>query len=121
MARAIVESYRPLADRARCTLKLELPDEEIVIAGDRLAFEQILDNLISNGINYGAGTPIVVSAQAHATTVLLSVSDKGPGIAPETQARIFERFERAARPGANTRRCVSSHATIMIEAHCLRA
>ena len=100
--RAIIENYRPLADRARCAFTLELPDADLAIAGDQLAFEQILDNLISNAIKYGAGTPISVSAHAASGVVRLSVSDQGPGISNEAQARIFERFERAVRPGEGT-------------------
>lgn len=99
VASAICDSYRPLVDRARCDITLDLPDPNLAVVGDQLALEQILDNLVLNAIKYGAGTPIVVSAAKIDDRVRLSVSDKGPGISPEAQARIFERFERAVRPG----------------------
>lgn len=104
VAQAIVESFRPLAERARAKLKLDRPELGPFIKGDRLALEQILDNLISNAIKYGAGTPITVRAGTDALRggVRFSVSDRGPGISPEAQARIFERFERAVRPGGET-------------------
>jgi two-component system, OmpR family, sensor kinase len=68
---------------------------------DRLALEQIVDNLVSNAIKYGAGRPIVVSASEDAASgaVTVHVQDHGPGISTENQARIFERFERVVRPG----------------------
>jgi signal transduction histidine kinase len=58
--------------------------------------EQVVLNLLSNAIKYGAGQPIAVAVQADAATVRLVVRDQGIGIAPADQARIFERFERAA-------------------------
>lgn len=99
--RSIVESYRLLAERARCELTLDLPETDLAIIGDQLALEQILDNLISNAIKYGGGTSITVSARATSGMARLSVSDEGPGISPEARARIFERFERAVRSGQN--------------------
>ena len=101
VAHAIVDGYRPLAERAGSELALDIPDAALVVSGDQVAIEQIFDNLISNAIKYGGGTPIGVSARrdAAARVVRFSVSDKGPGISSESQARIFERFERAVRPG----------------------
>ena len=61
---------------------------------DRLAVEQILDNLLSNAIKYGAGKPVMVAVLPRADQIVLRVTDNGPGISPEDQARIFERFER---------------------------
>ena len=62
---------------------------------DRLAVEQIVANLLSNAIKYGAGTQINIALSSDQTDALLSVSDRGPGISPNDQARIFERFEQA--------------------------
>lgn len=99
VVRTICDCYRPLADRARCELTLDLPDANLAILGDQLALEQITDNLVSNAIKYAGGTPIVVSAAQAGDRVRFSVSDRGPGITKEAQARIFEQFERAVRPG----------------------
>jgi signal transduction histidine kinase len=66
---------------------------------DRLAVEQITDNLVSNAIKYGAQQPIEVGAEALGGRVRLRVRDHGPGIPAEHRARIFGRFERAV--GAN--------------------
>jgi signal transduction histidine kinase len=54
-------------------------------------------NLVENAmIHTPAGTPVVVSVHARDGAVVLEVADRGPGVAPERRARIFERFARDA-------------------------
>jgi signal transduction histidine kinase len=67
---------------------------------DRGAVEQIVANLLSNALKFGQGHPIRVEARAHAGDVVISVTDRGIGVAPADRARIFERNVRApARQG----------------------
>ena len=63
-------------------------------SGDRGRIQQVLVNLIDNAVKYGEA-PIVVAASRPNGRVRISVSDKGPGIAPADQARVFEKFFRA--------------------------
>jgi PAS domain S-box-containing protein len=60
---------------------------------DRVRFEQIAANLISNAIKYGDGQPIEVTLDTN-DDIRLVVRDQGIGIAPEHQDNIFERFHR---------------------------
>lgn len=69
--------------------------DSIEVLWDRMKIEQVLTNLITNAIKYGAGHPIEISVRRTGNFVRLSVKDHGRGIAPEDQERIFERFERA--------------------------
>jgi signal transduction histidine kinase len=62
---------------------------------DRLRIDSIITNLLSNAVKYGQGKPIEVSVRAEGERALLEVTDHGIGIAPDDQARIFGRFERA--------------------------
>jgi signal transduction histidine kinase len=62
---------------------------------DRLRYEQIVTNLISNAIKYGYGKRIEVRVRPDGDHVTLSVADHGIGIDPEQRAHIFERFARA--------------------------
>jgi two-component system OmpR family sensor kinase len=62
---------------------------------DRTAMEQIVFNLTSNALKYGAGRPIAVSLTGDATTATLVVRDHGIGISEADRERIFEPFERA--------------------------
>jgi signal transduction histidine kinase len=63
---------------------------------DRMRLEQVMSNLLSNAMKYGAGRPVEVVVEADDGVARLHVIDQGIGIAPEHQARIFDRFERAA-------------------------
>ena len=59
---------------------------------DRLRLEQVVTNLLSNAIRYGAGRPIHVRTEVEGERVRLVVRDQGIGIAPEAQARLFDKF-----------------------------
>ncbi|HEU5060468.1 MAG TPA: HAMP domain-containing sensor histidine kinase [Kofleriaceae bacterium] len=63
---------------------------------DRLRVQQIVWNLLSNAVRYGAGAPIHVQVEAQAHRASLVVKDHGMGIAREDLARIFEAYERGA-------------------------
>jgi signal transduction histidine kinase len=52
-------------------------------------------NLLSNALEYGAGKPVEVAVDRSDSRAVLSVSDRGIGIAPADQQRIFGLFERA--------------------------
>jgi len=80
--------------RARCPITVAI-DPGSAGFWDPLRIEQVVSNLLSNAIKYGAGQPIEVSIDGDAAFARLTVRDHGIGIAPEHQARIFQRFERA--------------------------
>jgi signal transduction histidine kinase len=61
---------------------------------DRDRLEQVLANLLTNALKYAPRAPLRVSTRAEGERVVLEVQDGGPGIAPEDQQRILERFER---------------------------
>ncbi|RKH73326.1 PAS domain S-box protein [Corallococcus interemptor] len=63
---------------------------------DRLRMEQVMLNLLTNAMKYGAGSPIRMEVTSHDGMARLIVTDHGMGIPIESQARIFERFERAS-------------------------
>ena len=80
--------------RAGCALKL-IADADARGNWDQARLDQVITNLLGNAIKYGKGTPVEVAIQRRGGEVVLSVQDHGIGIAPEHQARIFGRFERA--------------------------
>jgi len=95
LVRQVAEDFREPAVQARSPLQLHLP-ERVLGTWDRLRMEQVLVNLLSNALKYGAGKPIAVTLDALSSTVRLAVADQGIGIAPEDVDRIFGRFQRAA-------------------------
>jgi signal transduction histidine kinase/CHASE3 domain sensor protein len=80
--------------RARCQIRLELEPSPSG-TWDRMRVEQIVTNFLSNAIKYGAGRPIDIRVDGDENAARLTVRDRGIGIRPEHQARIFQRFERA--------------------------
>jgi PAS domain S-box-containing protein len=62
---------------------------------DRMRLDQVVTNLMTNAMKYGKKRPIEVVVDGDDATARLTVRDHGIGIAPEHQARIFGRFERA--------------------------
>jgi two-component system sensor histidine kinase KdpD len=89
-------------------IDLEIPDTLPPVRLDAVHMEQVLTNLIENAAKYSSdGLPITVgacvaSAADGACELRLSVSDRGPGIAPSEQARIFDAFYRVAGSGRRT-------------------
>ncbi len=67
----------------------------VVGSWDRVRIRQVLANLVGNAIKFGPGQPVDVAISASDGAARVAVRDRGIGIAPEAQARIFERFERA--------------------------
>lgn len=62
---------------------------------DAFRIEQVVVNLLSNALKYGAGKPISISVRRVKDGVRLEVRDQGLGIEPTQVERIFDRFERA--------------------------
>ena len=71
---------------------------DLEIDMDPEAFTLVLGNLVGNAVKYAGDTLITVTARVEDASVLVAVSDLGPGISPEHQEHLFEAFYRA--PGA---------------------
>ncbi|WNG54604.1 histidine kinase [Archangium gephyra] len=77
-----------------CQLRVSV-EEHVRGQWDRLRIEQVVTNLFSNALKYGAGKPVEVRVSAGKGRARLTVQDHGIGIPLKDQARIFDRFERA--------------------------
>ena len=76
---------------------LELPGEPVMVRGDEHRLHQVLANLMSNAAKHTPKDTVVTVALADGEapgTIELSVTDDGPGIPPELQPALFERFVR---------------------------
>lgn len=112
VARGIGELYEPLADEKGLVLKVEAPTAAPV-RGNRELVSQALANLVDNAIKYaapdaaplnGVQPEITVGAAGEGDRILLTVSDRGPGIRAADRTRAIERFVRLeqsrSRPGS---------------------
>ena len=93
VVKEVVEVLGTLAAEKNVTLNTE--GEGCTIYGVRRYIYEIIYNLCDNAIRYNAeGGRVTVTLHKQADRAAVSVSDTGIGIAPEHQARIFERFYR---------------------------
>ncbi len=94
LTREVLSRLNPNLAEAGTPARLEAP-ERLEARWDRFRIEQVVTNLLTNAMRYGAGKPLALKLRSHQGRVLLSVRDQGLGIAKENQERIFHRFERA--------------------------
>jgi PAS domain S-box-containing protein len=94
VTRDVVEQLAPEAARARCRVEVR-EGPPVVGRWDRVRLEQVVTNLLTNALKYGARKPVVLRAWREGGVARLLVRDEGIGIEPEHRARIFGKFERA--------------------------
>jgi len=95
-ARKVVERYGDESRRVESPLVLtEWTGPPIVGFWDRERVEQMIGNLLSNALKYGAGMPIDIVPSARDGWAEVTVRDRGMGISAVDLERIFGRFERA--------------------------
>ena len=94
VVRGVVDRAGVAARMARSSVEADL-QEGVIGTWDRLALEQVAENLLSNALKFGAGKPVAVTLSADALAARLAIRDRGIGISEEDRARIFGRFERA--------------------------
>ncbi|WP_421683491.1 hybrid sensor histidine kinase/response regulator [Stutzerimonas urumqiensis] len=90
----VVESFAPQMAARGCELTFE-PPPPITGVWDAFRIEQVLANLLTNALRYGAGKPVAVCVRELPGEVCITVRDQGIGISPANLQRIFCQFERA--------------------------
>jgi signal transduction histidine kinase len=95
LCQTLLEFLRPQADQKNLELKLEADDALPPLETDRGKVRQILFNLLSNAVKFTPeGGRVKLSVRRLGDRVEFAVSDSGPGIAPEHQKMIFEKFRQ---------------------------
>ncbi|RKH60441.1 ATP-binding protein [Corallococcus llansteffanensis] len=94
LSREVVDRFAEAVTRSGCQLQV-FAEEPARGRWERTRIEQVMTNLLSNALKYGAGQPVELWVKAGADRATLVVRDGGIGIPLEAQARIFDRFERA--------------------------
>src|SRR5262249_24148033 len=88
-----VVMVRERAARSGVDLELDLSPDVDLVEGDERRLRQVIFNVLSNAVKFTpSGGSVVVASTRDDGEVNVSVTDTGPGVAPEDQERIFEEF-----------------------------
>lgn len=114
-----VRQVTPEAEMKGIELSIDVPEGAKVLSEEALLVP-ILQNLLGNAVKYSSGGRIEVTARHNAredSAWILSVSDQGPGIAPENLTHLFDAFQRAdtyGKPGIGLGLSIASEATRLL-------
>jgi len=92
MLRRVVSEVQ--GQRGDVPITLKVDSAELVGEWDEFRLEQVVVNLLTNALRYGAGKPVRVELAQLPGAAAIRVSDLGVGIAPEDCTRVFEQFVR---------------------------
>jgi signal transduction histidine kinase len=94
IVREVVERFSLEIERRHVAVEMHagLP---VVGMWDGARLDQVVTNLLSNALKFGAGRPIEISVHAEAERAVLIVRDRGIGIAPQIRSKIFGPFSGA--------------------------
>jgi two-component system, sensor histidine kinase len=93
-----VEAIRPMIDRDRHQLTVELPEQPLYLDADFTRLAQVIGNLLNNASKYtAAGGHIELSVRRHGERVLITVRDNGIGIPEDQLEHVFEMFGQVNR------------------------
>jgi PAS domain S-box-containing protein len=94
LVRQVLAAAEETIRRSRAQVSLKVA-AAVVGNWDRSRIETVVGNLLSNALKFGGQEPIDLVVDRFGDRALLTVRDRGLGIAAEDQPRIFDRFERA--------------------------
>lgn len=100
----VMKELSPLADEKKLSLKTELgEDVNTKVLGDRLELHRVFTNLIGNAIKFTDTGSVEVrlsncsqTGESNASWLMVEIQDTGPGISPEDQTKLFERFRQGS-------------------------
>src|SRR5213076_2330764 len=88
----LMSSFGDAGDRIQLRVSDDMPEQMVL---DPYRAEQIMRNLLHNAMKFSPeGSPVTLAAEFPEGQIELSVTDRGIGIPPEEQGRVFERFHQ---------------------------
>jgi two-component system sensor histidine kinase CreC len=99
LAREAVEAVEPRLGGKRLRIACAPGAEPSMVLGDRFLLGQALANLLDNAVDFSPPDGVIrLNLRLEGRSVLLEVSDEGPGIPEFANGRVFERFYSLPRP-----------------------
>ncbi len=99
LAGRVIEETR--LTMASHTFTLRVAETPVMVAGDEVRLEQVLQNLVSNAVKYSpGGGEVQIEVLPSERLARVAVSDQGIGIPADSRAELFRRFYRAANAEA---------------------
>jgi signal transduction histidine kinase/CheY-like chemotaxis protein len=93
-----VDMARPMMERQRHTLQLEVPSSGLLIDGDEDRLMQVVTNLLTNAARYTPpGGHVAVTARADGAMAEIVCEDDGPGVPVELRSTLFDPFAEGPR------------------------
>lgn len=102
---SVTATGRSLLKAKSVQLETSIPDDLPLIRGDRQRIVQIMLNIVSNACKFTDEGHIKIQAEQISDKIKISVTDTGPGIAPEDQVAVFQAFKQTTtglRQGGGT-------------------
>lgn len=94
----VIEMLDSFAQDKNISISFDVNYDPIFVVADKSKIEQVLINLIKNSIAYGnENGKTQIRFNAFDSSVLVEVTDNGPGIEPQELPRLFERFYRVEK------------------------
>lgn len=92
------ELFHPVAEEKDIQLTAHLPDEPLLVCGDKSRLQRVIANLLDNALKYTPdGGRVEITARRENKSLLIDIRDNGVGLAPEDAKRVFERFYRCEK------------------------
>jgi signal transduction histidine kinase len=91
----LLQNFAPQVEAAESSVSL-IADQPVMGDWDEFRIEQVICNLLTNALRYGAKSAIDVRVYNHHGQARVEVQDRGIGIGVENQQRIFQQFERVS-------------------------
>ena len=95
LVRGLLQNFAQQIDAAEASVSLEA-EHPVIGNWDEFRIEQVISNLLTNALRYGAKSPISVKVYIERGEARVEVRDSGIGISEENQQRIFQQFERVS-------------------------
>jgi signal transduction histidine kinase len=101
LVRDVLHNFSQQIDAAEASVTLDA-EQPVIGKWDEFRIEQVISNLLTNALRYGARNPVSLKVYREGGLALVEVQDQGIGISEENQKRIFQQFERVSAKYAVT-------------------